>query len=84
MTGTPTSEATVSDKSENASEKPFLTIVKGNPTDEDVAVLVTVLAGAASAGGDQQPQPRDDWGRPIDKLRPALCGQPTSFTNLRW
>jgi hypothetical protein len=45
-------------------------IVKGNPTDEEVAALVTVLAGA-SAGGqvDEGPQIRDLWGHPVDKLR---------------
>ena len=43
----------VSSESENSvsedstkSERPFLTVVGGNPTDEDLAVLVTVLAGA--------------------------------------
>jgi hypothetical protein len=45
-------------------------IVKGNPTDEDVAALVTVLAGASGGGQvDEGPQIRDLWGHPVDKLR---------------
>ena len=34
-----------------STEKPFLTVVNGNPTDEDLAVLVSVLAGAGAGGG---------------------------------
>lgn len=48
-------------------------IVKGNPTDEEVAALVTVLAGASGGGGqvDEGPQIHDLWGHPVDKLRYA-------------
>ncbi|GAA1481804.1 hypothetical protein GCM10009624_22440 [Gordonia sinesedis] len=65
-----------------APDAPVLRIVGGNPTDEDIAVLVTVFAaasGAATGGGE--PGPRDDWGRPVDMFRPQW-GAPTSFTNL--
>ncbi|MDT5069006.1 MAG: hypothetical protein QOK02_5161 [Mycobacterium sp.] len=45
-------------------------IVKGNPTDEEVAALVTVLAGASGGGPvDEGPQIRNLWGHPVDKLR---------------
>ncbi|MGB6247335.1 MULTISPECIES: acyl-CoA carboxylase subunit epsilon [Gordonia] len=59
--------------------RPFLTVVSGNPTDEDVAVLVSVLA---AAGGEHAPEPgpRNDWGRPVDMFR-QTWGQPGSFTN---
>ena len=47
-------------------------IVKGNPTDEDVAALVTVLAGASGGGQvDEAPKIHDLWGHPVDKLRYA-------------
>ncbi len=77
------SETTPTD--DNAGAAPFLRIVRGNPTDEEVAALVTVVAAAASSagGGPAETGPRDDWGRPEDRLRPAW-GAPTSFTNLRW
>lgn len=48
-------------------------IVKGNPTDEEVAVLVTVLAGASGGGHvDEGPQIRNLWGHPVDKLRYSI------------
>ncbi len=64
---------------------PLLSIVRGNPTDEEVAALVTVVAAAASSSGSAPADegPRDDWGRPEDRLRP-IWGAPGSFTNLRW
>jgi len=47
-------------------------IVKGKPTDEEVAALVTVLAGASGGGQvDEGPQIIDLWGHPVDKLRYA-------------
>ena len=45
-------------------------IVSGNPTDEEVAALVTVLAGASGGGPvDEGPVIRDLWGHPVDMLR---------------
>lgn len=64
-------------------EKPFLTVVRGNPTDEDVAVLIAVLASAGSAEGAPNQAPRDHWGSPLDRLRPSWGG-PSGFTNLRY
>ena len=42
---------------------------RGNPTDEEIAALVTVLAGVG--GGITQPGPQELnlWGHPVDKLR---------------
>jgi hypothetical protein len=50
---------------------PVIQIVKGNPTDDELAALVTVLAGAQSgvSSADLEPQGRDLWGHPADKLR---------------
>ncbi|WP_394811423.1 acyl-CoA carboxylase subunit epsilon [Gordonia jinghuaiqii] len=73
---------TVSETADKAGERPFLKVVNGNPTDEDIAVLVTVLAGSGSGDGDPTPQTRNEWGRPVDRLRPQW-GAPSSFTNLR-
>ncbi|MCW2559051.1 MAG: hypothetical protein JWP55_3015 [Mycobacterium sp.] len=68
------SERTIEPVSAEESE-PAVTeikIVKGNPTDEEVAALVTVLAGASGGGQvDEGPQIRDLWGHPVDKLRYA-------------
>ena len=50
------------------SSVPEITILKGNPTDEDLAALVCLLA---SGGGVPEPGPQElnMWGLPVDKLR---------------
>ena len=52
-------------------DSPILRIVKGNPTPEEVAALVTVVcamaAGAAEASSRQKPEP--EWGAHHRKLR---------------
>ncbi|WP_319445945.1 MULTISPECIES: acyl-CoA carboxylase subunit epsilon [unclassified Mycobacterium] len=47
---------------------PEIRILKGNPSDQDVAALVVLLA---SGGGTPAPGPQElnMWGLPIDKLR---------------
>lgn len=66
-----------------AAKAPFLRVVSGNPTDEDVAVLVSVFAAAGGSTDDAQPEPRDEWGHPFDRMRPPWGGA-GSFTNLRY
>ena len=61
------------------SARSVLRVVKGNPTDEDVAVLVALLAtGGGGAPEPESTEPRNDWGRPIDRLRP-VWGSASSF-----
>ncbi|MYR06156.1 acyl-CoA carboxylase subunit epsilon [Gordonia sp. SID5947] len=75
---------TVDTQNDSAAAQPLLRVVRGNPSDEDVAVLASLIAAAAgsSPSGPVDAGPRDDWGRPEDRLRP-IWGAPTSFTNLR-
>jgi acyl-CoA carboxylase epsilon subunit len=51
------------------SSVPQITILKGNPSDEDLAALVTVLAGASGGTAEPGPQELNLWGHPVDKLR---------------
>ena len=48
---------------------PQIEIVKGNPSDEEIAALVCVLAGGGGGGGESGPQELNRWGLPVDKLR---------------
>ena len=48
---------------------PEFRIVKGQPTDEELAAVVTVLAAAAGATPAPGPQELNLWGHPVDKLR---------------
>ena len=63
---------------------PVFRIVKGNPTDEDVASIVAVLAAASGSGEAPPSGPRDLWGTPTDRLRPAEPLAPLNFVNLRF
>ncbi len=48
---------------------PEVHILKGQPTDEEIAALATVLT--AVGGGTHAPGPQElnPWGHPVDKLR---------------
>lgn len=44
-------------------------VLKGEPTDEELAAVVTVLAAAAGGASSPGPQELNLWGHPVDKLR---------------
>ena len=48
---------------------PEFRILKGDPTDAELAAVVTVLAAAAGATSAPGPQELNRWGLPVDKLR---------------
>jgi Acyl-CoA carboxylase epsilon subunit len=54
------------------SPRPVLRVVRGEPTAEELAALVTVLAARAAAGGGDRPARR----RPLWRDRTALLGAP--------
>ena len=47
-------------------------IVKGEPTEEELAAVVAVLSAAAGAPSEPGPQELNMWGHPVDKLRYAV------------
>lgn len=59
-------------------------IVKGNPTDEEVAALVSVLAAAASEAGapEGDGKPPETWGDPTRMHRQWAPFSPYSYPNL--
>lgn len=60
-------------------------IVKGNPSDEEIAALVVVLAAAGSAGESDSGGPRELWGDFSEALGRAVPGSPLSYLNdRRW
>jgi hypothetical protein len=66
----------------DAPERPFLRIVKGNPSPAEIAALVTVVASARGSGDEQDTGPRNLWGTPTDRLRAAGGLAPSAFPNL--
>ena len=69
---------------ENASEKtgetaethlphePHLQILKGQPTDEELAALIAVLGGVGGGAAEPAQPERTRWGLPVDRLRYAM------------
>ena len=52
--------------------EPHIRVLKGKPTDEEVAALIAVL-GSAAGGGAEVGQPEiTRWGLPVDKLRYSI------------
>jgi hypothetical protein len=52
--------------------EPHIQVLKGKPTDEEVAALVVVL-GSAAGGGAEVGQPEiTRWGLPVDRLRYSI------------
>ena len=62
----------VSDDQNRVSDANEIRILKGNPTDDEIAAVVTVLAGAGGASPEPGPTERNLWGHPVDKLRYSL------------
>jgi hypothetical protein len=48
---------------------PHFHVLKGNPTDEELAALVAVLASGGGGHHEPGPQELNPWGHPVDKLR---------------
>jgi hypothetical protein len=65
-----------------AAARPLLRIVKGNPSDAEIAALVGVFASARGGGVEQDTGPRNLWGTPTDRLRAAGGLSPNAFPNL--
>jgi hypothetical protein len=69
-TNDPTTVSQVSDG--NEPHEPHIKVLKGKPTDEEVAALIAVL-GSAGGGDGEVGQPEiSRWGLPVDKLRYSI------------
>jgi hypothetical protein len=44
-------------------------IVKGEPTEDEVAALMAVLAAASGPAPEPREQEQNLWGHPVDRLR---------------
>ncbi|MFI6171906.1 acyl-CoA carboxylase subunit epsilon [Nocardia sp. NPDC051052] len=58
---------------------PFFTVVKGNPSDEEIAALVCVLSAAAASASAGSSGPADMWGRPSFMHRGTSPFSPYAF-----
>ena len=54
-----------------APHEPHIQVLKGKPTDEEVAALIAVL-GSAGGGGEVGQPDTTRWGLPVDRLRYSI------------
>lgn len=67
---------------EDAQARPAIRIVKGAPTDAEIAALVCVLNAAANGGQAADTGPADAWGRPTLMHRGTSPFSPYAFPQL--
>ena len=48
---------------------PHIRVIKGEPTDEELAAVIAVLASASSAPAEPREAEQNLWGHPVDRLR---------------
>lgn len=59
-------------------------VVRGEPTDAELAALTVVLAAAASGGGDAPARSRDRWSDPAVAMRVPLAVGPGAWRTTYW
>jgi Acyl-CoA carboxylase epsilon subunit len=55
--------------SEHEAHEPHIQVLKGEPTEEELAALIAVLGSGDGGEGEPGPQDHSRWGLPVDKLR---------------
>jgi hypothetical protein len=61
------------------SEHPPLRIVRGDPTDEEIAALIAVLGAVSAPAAPGPPAPRSAWADPERRLRVPLHPGPGAW-----
>lgn len=59
--------------------RPTLRVVKGTPSDEEVAALVAVLHAAAAGPATPPRKPRSEWSAPRRRLRTTFPSGPGAW-----
>jgi hypothetical protein len=52
--------------------EPHIKVLKGKPTDDEVAALIAVLSSAGGGGGEVGQPEITRWGLPVDRLRYSI------------
>ncbi|MFD4292977.1 acyl-CoA carboxylase subunit epsilon [Rhodococcus sp. NPDC058505] len=60
---------------------PVIKVLKGNPSDVEIAALVAVLAAAGSGQAPADTTPPDRWGEPVKMHRSRAPFSPYAFPN---
>jgi len=62
-----------------AAPRPLLRIVRGNPSDEEVAALIAVLHAAAGGAAAPARRPSSEWSAPRRRLGTAFPSGPGAW-----
>ena len=54
---------------EQKAHEPHIQVVKGEPTEEELAAVIAVLGAASGAPEEPREQEKNLWGHPVDRLR---------------
>ena len=54
---------------EPQAHEPHIQVVKGRPTDDETAAVITVLAALSGTPPEPREQEENLWGHPVDRLR---------------
>ena len=80
MSGPDGSDAGRADGPSTTPAVPFVTVVRGRPTEEELAALVVALAAASGPEPATPPPPvRSGWGSYADAIRPSLQPGPGAW-----
>ncbi|UYM04009.1 acyl-CoA carboxylase subunit epsilon [Solicola gregarius] len=62
-------------------ERPVLRVVQGEPSEEELAAVIAVVAARTNAGGEpeREPKARSRWGDPAYAVRPVLSPGPDGW-----
>jgi hypothetical protein len=55
--------------STHQTQEPHIQVLKGEPSDEELAALIAALSSVRSGAREQAETERNRWGLPVDKLR---------------
>ena len=55
--------------SDEQHHEPHINVVKGKPTEEELAAVIAVLASASGAPVEPREAEQNLWGHPVDRLR---------------
>ena len=54
---------------EQKAHEPHIQVVKGEPTEEELAAVIAVLASASGPPAEPREAEQNLWGHPVDRLR---------------
>ena len=55
--------------SDEQTHEPHIKVIKGEPTKEELAAVIAVLASASGAPAEPREAEQNLWGHPVDRLR---------------